>query len=372
MCAAEKGRDECVRFLLDERFGTDVNRKFEDYGQYNRDSGCRLWDQVYCDCGSCFIGTGRTALWLACYNGHLSVVRTLVEIGHADVNISDAKNCTPLRAAILRKHVQVVKYLIDQTEAIIDESHDLLEAIKINSNEIVEYLLNIGCDPNARLIDDDEYDPVCYDWNPIFSTFFPLHYAVVHMYEDCAIIKTILECGGDPTLLDDNGQTALHIAISLENLECVKTILQYGFTHDQRNKNSFTPLMEAAYYDKIEIVDLLFNTLPRQQYINEIMLLACYYQTSSSLGTRLTEQAFDCFQEALHLQSQISNSISCEAYEFRHECQTSDELIFIRNDEHAMLIQALLVYERLLPSRGEMHILVSILIGKMFQYYVQR
>ncbi|CAF3356000.1 unnamed protein product [Rotaria sp. Silwood2] len=192
------------------------------------------------------------------------------------------------------------------------------------------------------------------------------------MYEDCAIIKTILECGGDPTLLDDNGQTALHIAISLENLECVKTILQYGFTHDQRNKNSFTPLMEAAYYDKIEIVDLLFNTLPRQQYINEIMLLACYYQTSSSLGTRLTEQAFDCFQEALHLQSQISNSISCEAYEFRHECQTSDELIFIRNDEHAMLIQALLVYERLLPSRGEMHILVSILIGKMFQYYVQR
>ena len=159
MYAAEEGHNTFVRLLLDKRFGTDVNCKFEDYGQSAGDTSCQLWNQISCNCGYCFIGSGKTALWLACYNGHLNVVRTLVEIGHADVNISDAKHWTPLRAAISRGHFHIVKYMLEQTETIIDETRDLLEAVKCGANDMVDYLLSKGCNPNTRLIDDDDYEP---------------------------------------------------------------------------------------------------------------------------------------------------------------------------------------------------------------------
>ncbi|CAF4714311.1 unnamed protein product, partial [Rotaria sp. Silwood2] len=102
------------------------------------------------------------------------------------------------------------------------------------------------------------------------------------------------------------------------------------------------------------------------------MLLGCYYQIPYPFGFSSIEEAFNCFQQALELQPQISNAIPCEVYEFRSECQTLDELMIIRNDEDAMMMQALLVYERLLPSRSETHILVSILIEYVLKIYEQR
>ncbi|CAF3960584.1 unnamed protein product, partial [Rotaria sp. Silwood1] len=125
--------------------------------------------------------------------------------------------------------------------------------------------------------------------------------------------------------------------------------------------DSMTPLMRAAKRHQPEIIDLLFAAMPRQQYIDEIMLLASLYQ----LTYRPIEQVLDIFHEAFHLQSEnLNNSIPCEAYEFRRECQTFDELLNIRNDAPAMTIQALLVYDRLRSQHNEQRFLVSFLIEK--------
>lgn len=160
MCATEIGHDECVRYLLEKRFNVNANCKFENYRRNSDD--CYLWSLGKCDCRYCFVGTGRTALWLACYNGHLNVVRTLVEIGHADVNISDSKRWTPLRAAILKNHLNIVEYLLEETAAIIDGRHDLYQAIETNNVQLVEYLLSKGCDPNIRFFrDHDDDDDQC-------------------------------------------------------------------------------------------------------------------------------------------------------------------------------------------------------------------
>lgn len=116
-------------------------------------------DDSYCHCpycpnDYCASQFGRTALWLACFNGHLDVVRTLVEIGHADVNLTDDRYWTPLRAAISEGHIVVVQYLIEQANAGVDESRDLLVATRRGTAEMIEYLLRNGCDVNARLIDE--------------------------------------------------------------------------------------------------------------------------------------------------------------------------------------------------------------------------
>jgi len=98
----------------------------------------------------------------------------------------------------------------------------------------------------------------------------------------------------------------------------------------------------------------MYEMLPRQQYIDEIMLLACYH-TLEYIGefVHINPEGFIYFEQALRLQEQNSNAIPCEAYLFQRECRTIDELMYI---------QALLVYERLLPQRDETHLLIPGLI----------
>jgi hypothetical protein len=54
---------------------------------------------------------GYTALWLVAANGRLDLVRCLLKL-HADVNQADIDGMTPLIAASMRKHEEVVVYLV--------------------------------------------------------------------------------------------------------------------------------------------------------------------------------------------------------------------------------------------------------------------
>jgi len=144
MVGASIGNDLLVRIFLDQSLVIDINIKFD------LNYHCKFSEKMNYNCDS---EIDRPALSLACYNGHLNVVRTLIEIAKADVNLSDHKYWTPLRIAIFKKHIDIVKYLIEQANTIIDENRDLFVAIQIGSYDIVDYLLNKGCDPNTRLID---------------------------------------------------------------------------------------------------------------------------------------------------------------------------------------------------------------------------
>ena len=149
MIAAHEGNDKLVLMYLTEPFDVDINAVLDEY------MTDKYWDNIL-SCKCCAYCNGMfsgTALWFACFHGHLNIVRTLIELGKADVNLSNQRNQTPLRAAISQKHFNIVTYLIEQANVNIDEDRDLFEAIKYKSYEIVNYLLNKGCDPNTRLID---------------------------------------------------------------------------------------------------------------------------------------------------------------------------------------------------------------------------
>jgi hypothetical protein len=315
MAAARKGNDQIVRMFLDKCSTVDIDRTINVYIELRRDKISNYWNGPggprasfsecrscffcgeYCEywtylCESCAHESGRTALWLACFYGHLEVVRTLIEIGKADINISNDANWTPLRAAI--------------------------------------------------------------------------HYTIKHHSENLSTIKTLLKHGSDPTIQDAQGETALHYAIRCQNKEIVQEILHYGFKHNQRDEYDLTPLMAAMDMELEDILDIFYQILPRQEYIDEMMLLGCLYAFKYQyLFAGLNPRAFIFFEKALKLQESNSNAQPCDVYKFRRECQTIDELRAIQFNRESMYIQALLVYERLLPQRNE----ISLLIPDLFTFY---
>lgn len=54
---------------------------------------------------------GETALWRACYQGHVGVVKLLLEVGGADPTMVSHNGLTPLRAAIQEGHHECIQVL---------------------------------------------------------------------------------------------------------------------------------------------------------------------------------------------------------------------------------------------------------------------
>ena len=132
------------------------------------------------------------------------------------------------------------------------------------------------------------------------------------------------------------------------------------------NHAGFTPLMLAAYRNNTPVVDILLDILPRQQALDEMTLLACRYTINGVVNKH--DQPYCYFEKALSMTTPLCNSELCEAYEFRSECRTLDELALIRGNDNAMRMHALLVSERLLLKSGQINHLVSLILKQSDVY----
>ena len=92
--------------------------------------------------------TSSTAIRCACCAGNLTMARYLVQNG-ADVRINKEHHDTNLSVAAFKRHLEVVRYLIQELGCDINEcdeegSSPLYEAVRSESIEVVEYLLQQG------------------------------------------------------------------------------------------------------------------------------------------------------------------------------------------------------------------------------------
>jgi hypothetical protein len=259
---------------------------------------------------------GRTALWYACSEGNLKLVQQLVVHFHANIN-----KCGALIVAAQNGH-----------------------------QKIVEYLLSKGCDPNRYTKNYNER---------------ALHAAARRNH--LGIVKTLLKHGADPNILDDyRNKTALDYAIHKRHIDIVKILIHHHAGRFFMDHTGFTPLMLAASRNNTPIIDILSKILPRQQFLDELALLACNYTIYGNASKR--DQAYGYFEKALSMNTSLCNSTPCEVYEFRSECQTLDELALIRDDDNAMRMHALLVSERLLLKNNEVHNFLSLLMKQSNVY----
>lgn len=155
----------------------------------------------------------RTVLHITVANGHIDVVKALVEELGADVNVADRWGCTPLDEAEHAGHNDIVQYLKSKDAisgkqpAVNDDASALCQSAASGSLDSVQRLVQTGVDVNQGNFD---------------------------------------------------GRTAMHLACSRGHLEIVKALVEaMGADTSPQDRWGATPLDDASTAGHQEVVDFM-------------------------------------------------------------------------------------------------------------------
>ncbi|KAF5797964.1 putative cyclic nucleotide-binding domain, potassium channel, voltage-dependent, EAG/ELK/ERG [Helianthus annuus] len=152
---------------------------------------------------------GRTVLNLAAANGSLECVLLLLDYG-ADPNKRDSEGNVPLWSAIIGRNADVIKLLVDN-------------GATLTSGDVGEFA----------------------------------SYAVEQ--NSIEMLKDIIKHGGDVTVRNSMGTTALHKAISEEKTKVVEFLINHGANIDMPDVHGWTPRDLADHQAHEDILELFQN-----------------------------------------------------------------------------------------------------------------
>lgn len=184
-----------------------------------------------------------TPLHCAAHNGHIEIVKCLVDNG-AYINAKDICGNTPLHCAAHDGHIEIVKYLIDNGAYINEQDNNLCIplhwALRRRHSEIAKYLIDNGADVEKK--DSDG------------ST--PLHLATD--YDTLNNVKCLVKKGADVNVkCGIFKNTALHIVAFKGNVEMCTFLLENGAYFNEKNIFNETPLQIAEKSKQVRIIDKL-------------------------------------------------------------------------------------------------------------------
>ena len=170
---------------------------------------------------------GSTPLMFACEKGDLAVVQKLVEAG-ADLKASNHEGSTPYLYAAVQGHLEVLKYLVAKgglpSRRGFVERDLLIQAIVHQQTQTVQYLLEVGYDPNHAV---QNYLPISIacalghlatvqllvekgaSVNPPCEST-PLYFASINGHED--VLRYLIDKDANPRAWMSSGRIA-HILI---------------------------------------------------------------------------------------------------------------------------------------------------------------
>ena len=208
--------------------------------------------------------TDRTALMLACMNGHQHCVEYLVKRG-ANIHATTYVGTTAILAAAgVARNLEIVQYLLDKGADIESADHafftPLIATAEKGSIQVVQYLLDHGANVQAvsrygfsslnyavanghveiaELLIERNADVQRKDGDG----FTPLMRGTTNGYVH--ICEMLVDRRARVNDVDDiGGNTALHFATAYPQLTAY--LLRNGAHHSVTNKNGDTPLMMAA------------------------------------------------------------------------------------------------------------------------------
>lgn len=167
-----------------------------------------------------------TALHGACGHGHFGIVKHLLK-KKADLKTLDHNGKSPLHLAVFEQRLTVVEVLLqyraEPNMADKDGDYPLHVAARQGSTEIMKSLLEAGATPNP---------------SPQLPS--PLFIAVSH--KQIEVLRLLLQHGAVATGVDDNKNTALHLAAKIGHAAAIGPLLEKGCSLKAKNASKKTAL----------------------------------------------------------------------------------------------------------------------------------
>lgn len=187
-------------------------------------------------CPNCSIPeNGRTPLISAAIRGHANCVRILLQVG-ADPNVMDSLQFTALVWAAHYEHVECMKIILESPN--MNRIHfpmALMYALLSRNTDSVEMLLSAGADPRIE-----------------YGDLTPLMYV-----NDVDCLKLLLDSGADLNQQVRNGWTALMQYASAGRGNQMKMLLDAGADETLQNAHGSTALHIANLAGRMECIDIL-------------------------------------------------------------------------------------------------------------------
>ncbi|CAF2832718.1 unnamed protein product [Rotaria sp. Silwood2] len=305
MVAALNGYDDIVRVLLTH---CDPTRQIE------------LKGKVIISGEKCV--KGATAFYCACYRGYFTVAKTLIELGHANVN-QDTYNYP---------HYPL-----------------FIHATIMNRQDIVHFLLeNKYADVNETKSDDSDECTA-------------LIWAAFRGYT--SLVKYLIENGADVNYSsrDKNSRpsTAIMCATLRGHVDVLRLLYNAGANTNIGRDTGDTLLMTAAENKHYSIVSFLLEQSINNT-VDDLELAACSLFDISSSNDQMN-LVFDLLRVALQQRQLLHIPKVCiqsmDIYNYEQECQTIDELDRVKADRDRIFIETLLIRERIYSSRKDITVM---------------
>jgi ankyrin repeat protein len=198
-------------------------------------------------------GDGKTALAMAIFNGNYAVASYLVD-SKADVNKADAQRFTPLFWAVDRRNMETAP--------------NCPWMVTLDPLPLIRKLLDAGANPNALVNNTPRARMREGSPRIVFATALMR----AAFAADLELVTLLLDRGADPSIISRDGETMVSAAAGLafihgyhrgkspeERLEVVKRFVALGNDVNQPDDYGITPLMAAANYGNVGIIQYLID-----------------------------------------------------------------------------------------------------------------
>jgi ankyrin repeat protein len=258
--AVESGDVKLVELLLS--LGAEVNLRAPVYSAFLSD-GPEIADKDSAD------KSGATPLHVAVNEGHLKIVRLLLDKG-AKVSARDGSSATPLHVAAWEHHAEIVKLLLEKGSD--PNAKDFGENTPLHlaydDKVCVKLLLAAKADPNVvSLPGETPLSAAAYHGVTDVAELLLANGAKLDLFSACLLGKVAAArklLAADPKFLEklygaNDGVPPINLASLAGQTKVVRLLLDRGAKYDPAKVEYPSPMHQAAMWGRSEVVQLFLD-----------------------------------------------------------------------------------------------------------------